>query len=97
MNTSFIPPAPISDALRAQIYQEFMRDPKENSVRVLSQIYHISMKRVDAILRLKGLENAWLKVRCFSSSPPHNGGELDDVLRLVFKTSFLWLHFFFMN
>lgn len=94
MNPSFIPPAPISDALRTKIYQEFMRDPKENSVRALSQIYHISMKRVDAILRLKGLESAWVKVRCFSSSTPHNDGELDDVLRLVFKTSFLWLHLF---
>ena len=75
MNPSFLPPPPISDALRTKIYQEFMRDPKENSVRALSQTYHISLKRVDAILRLKGLENAWVKVRCLSSSTPHNGGE----------------------
>ncbi|KAK2461518.1 hypothetical protein APHAL10511_005981 [Amanita phalloides] len=61
MNPSFLPPAPISDAVRTRIYQEFMRDPTRNSVRALSQRYHISLKRVDAILRLKGLENAWVK------------------------------------
>ncbi|KAF8640706.1 hypothetical protein AX17_000362 [Amanita inopinata Kibby_2008] len=61
MNPSFLPPAPISDAVRTQMYQEFMRDPVKNSVRALSQKYHVSLKRVDAILRLKGLENAWLK------------------------------------
>ncbi|KAF8628248.1 hypothetical protein AX15_004023 [Amanita polypyramis BW_CC] len=61
MNPSFLPPAPLSDAVRTRMYQEFMRDPVRNSVRVLSQRYHVSLKRVDAILRLKGLENAWVK------------------------------------
>ncbi|KAM6498579.1 Eukaryotic mitochondrial regulator domain containing protein [Amanita muscaria] len=61
MNPSFIPPAPLPDALRTRIYREFMQDPVKNSVRVLSQKYHISLKRVDAILRLKGQENVWTK------------------------------------
>ncbi|KAF9446126.1 hypothetical protein P691DRAFT_804711 [Macrolepiota fuliginosa MF-IS2] len=39
-----------------------MADPKKNSIRVLSQRYHLSLKRVDAILRLKGLEHSWYKV-----------------------------------
>jgi hypothetical protein len=39
-----------------------MADPEANSVRELSQRYHISLKRVDAILRLKGLEAHWKKV-----------------------------------
>jgi hypothetical protein len=62
MNPSFKPPPPLSDALRQQIYNEFMEDPIKNSVRILSQRYHLSLKRVDAILRLKGLEHSWYKV-----------------------------------
>ncbi|KAJ3575228.1 hypothetical protein NP233_g1224 [Leucocoprinus birnbaumii] len=59
MNPSFKPPPPLSDALRQQIYNEYMQDPVENSVRILSQRYSLSLKRIDAILRLKGLEHSW--------------------------------------
>ena len=50
------------------MYKLFMSNPGEYSVRELSQRYGISLKRVDAILRLKGLEEAWKKVgiRSFS-------------------------------
>ncbi|KAH9065849.1 eukaryotic mitochondrial regulator protein-domain-containing protein [Lactarius vividus] len=61
LNPSFKPPTPVSDALRNTLYQSFMADPKTNSVRNLAGRYHLSMKRVDAILRLKGLEENWLK------------------------------------
>jgi len=61
MNPSFKPPAPVSDALRTKIYQDFMKNPEVNNVRALSQRYHLSLKRVDAILRLKGMEHAWIK------------------------------------
>ncbi|KAF8665316.1 hypothetical protein AX16_000336 [Volvariella volvacea WC 439] len=61
MNPSFKPPPPISDALRSQIYHEYMKNPAKNNVRALSQKYHLSLKRVDAILRLKGMEAAWIK------------------------------------
>ncbi|RXW17044.1 hypothetical protein EST38_g8818 [Candolleomyces aberdarensis] len=61
MNPSFRPPPPISDAQRETMYKEYMSDPQANSVRVLSQRYNLSLKRVDAILRLKGLERAWRK------------------------------------
>lgn len=61
LNPSFKPPIPLSDALRTQLYQSFMRDPETNSVRALSSRHNISIKRVDAILRLKGLEEAWKK------------------------------------
>jgi len=84
MNPSFLPPAPLSDALRTKIYKEFMRDPEENSVRVLSQKYHIGLKRIDAILRLKGLESAWKKVCLFFLV---NSTTVEMMrLRLVFKT-----------
>jgi Eukaryotic mitochondrial regulator protein len=39
-----------------------MASPKANSVRNLASRYHLSIKRVDAILRLKGLEESWMKV-----------------------------------
>jgi hypothetical protein len=42
-----------------------MANPKANSVRNLASRYHLSIKRVDAILRLKGLEESWLKVCVF--------------------------------
>ncbi|KAJ7492125.1 eukaryotic mitochondrial regulator protein-domain-containing protein [Mycena latifolia] len=61
MNPSFKPPTPISDVIRSCMYADFMMDPEQNSVRELSQRYHISLKRVDAILRLKGMEAAYVK------------------------------------
>ena len=39
-----------------------MINPETNSVRNLAGRYHLSIKRVDAILRLKGLEESWKKV-----------------------------------
>ena len=39
-----------------------MDNPKVNSVRNLAGRYHLGIKRVDAILRLKGLEESWIKV-----------------------------------
>ncbi|KAI6136246.1 eukaryotic mitochondrial regulator protein-domain-containing protein, partial [Pisolithus sp. B1] len=61
LNPSFKPPTPLSNTLRTQLYQSYMRDPEMNSVRALSSRHNISIKRVDAILRLKGLEEAWKK------------------------------------
>ncbi len=62
LNPSFKPPTPVSDALRNTLYQAFMANPEANSVRNLAGRYHLSIKRVDAILRLKGLEESWIKV-----------------------------------
>jgi len=61
LNPSFKPPTPVSDALRNTLYQSFMANPQANSVRSLAGRYHLSIKRVDAILRLKGLEENWIK------------------------------------
>ncbi|KAG2076789.1 hypothetical protein BDR04DRAFT_1089011 [Suillus decipiens] len=61
LNESFRPPPPISDALRTHIYFSYMADPKANSVRALAARHHLSIKRIDAILRLKGLEESWKK------------------------------------
>lgn len=68
MNPSFQPPPPVSDALRTAIYKQFINDPEKNSVRELARRYHLSIKRVNAILRLKGLEEHWVKVSVSSCS-----------------------------
>lgn len=62
MNTTFKPPAPISDELKDVIYAKFMENPSKNGVRELAAMHGLSIKRVDAILRLKGLEEHWKKV-----------------------------------
>ncbi|KIJ66390.1 hypothetical protein HYDPIDRAFT_86744 [Hydnomerulius pinastri MD-312] len=61
LNPSFKPPTPLSDALRSQLYRSYMANPEVNSVRALAARHNISMKRVDAILRLKGMEESWKK------------------------------------
>jgi hypothetical protein len=62
MNSSFKPPPPIANDQRELMYQMFMQDPKQNGPRRLAKRFNLSLKRVDAILRLKGLEKAWVKV-----------------------------------
>ena len=59
MNPTFNPPPPLADTVREEIYKQYMKDPKNNNIRVLSSTYGLSIKRVDAILRLKGLERSW--------------------------------------
>lgn len=49
-----------------------MADPSNSTLRRLAQSFGLSIARVDAILRLKGLEQAWVKVRSLwtvSTSP----------------------------
>lgn len=69
LNESFRPPTPVADALRTHIYYSYMANPEANSVRALATRHHLSIKRVDAILRLKGLEESWKKVRTWNCSP----------------------------
>ncbi|KAL0571982.1 hypothetical protein V5O48_009984 [Marasmius crinis-equi] len=61
LNQSFKPPPPLSDTLKERMYEEYMMNPQKNNIRALSQRYHVSLKRVDAILRLKGMEKDWIK------------------------------------
>ncbi|KAI0363051.1 hypothetical protein BV20DRAFT_1007847 [Pilatotrama ljubarskyi] len=61
LNPTFKPPTPISDAVRTKIWNEYMLDPAKFNVRVLAQRHGLSIARVDAILRLKGLEEHWRK------------------------------------
>lgn len=62
MNDTFKPPPPISDKSKDEIYKLYIQNPRKFNIRVLSGAYGISLKRVDAILRLKGMEESWTKV-----------------------------------
>ncbi|KAF9024091.1 hypothetical protein BDZ89DRAFT_989412 [Hymenopellis radicata] len=59
LNQSFRPEPPLSDQFRERLYRAHIRNPLQNSVRELAQRYHLSIGRVDAILRLKGMEKNW--------------------------------------
>jgi len=83
MNQSFMPPPPISDALRENIWEEFMQDPRTNNLRTLSERYGLSLKRVDAILRLKGLESAWKEVSPNLSYTSSAASQCHDDLKTI--------------
>ncbi|PPQ79885.1 hypothetical protein CVT25_002941 [Psilocybe cyanescens] len=61
MNPSFKPPPPLSDLQKDVIFQKFLADPLLHTPRKLALRHHLSLKRVDAILRLKGLERHFTK------------------------------------
>ncbi|GJE86201.1 mitochondrial regulator protein-domain-containing protein [Phanerochaete sordida] len=61
LNTTFKPPPPVSDATRTEIYQQFMTNPTRHNMREVAALHGMSLARVDAILRLKGLEEHWKK------------------------------------
>jgi hypothetical protein len=62
LNPSFKPPTPLSDSLRTSIYTMHAADPANNNTRVLSEQFGLSIKRVEAILKLKALEDQWKTV-----------------------------------
>ncbi|KAI1793146.1 eukaryotic mitochondrial regulator protein-domain-containing protein [Ganoderma leucocontextum] len=81
LNPSFKPPTPISDSIRTAIWNDYIADPAVFNVRVLAQRHGLSIARVDAILRLKGLEEHWRKVWChipliLRSRSPHTAPTL---------------------
>ncbi|KAK4521775.1 uncharacterized protein ATC70_004311 [Mucor velutinosus] len=55
-NPLFQPRTPLSDARRQEIYDAFISDPEQWSVRKLATQFGISLKRVEAILTLKAQE-----------------------------------------
>ena len=65
-----------------------MKDPDTYSVRNLAELHGLSLKRVDAILRLKGLEQAWIKVSflCRTSVARRAQPSMMSPNRLVLKT-----------
>lgn len=66
-NPWFVPPSPVADQTRSQIYAEYCSDPYKWTPRQLALRYNLSVLRVEAILRLKHLErNQVEKVNIYS-------------------------------
>ncbi|KIM32941.1 hypothetical protein M408DRAFT_189572 [Serendipita vermifera MAFF 305830] len=61
MNPSFKPPTPISDKVRTQIFNLYMNE--NMGEQELSSRFGLGVSRVKAILRLKKLEQLWIKDR----------------------------------
>jgi len=59
MNPTFRPPRPNSSGLRDFIFKLHVKDPETNSVRALASEFGLSVGRVEAIIKLKGVEQKW--------------------------------------
>lgn len=70
MNPTFKPPVPISDYARNEIYNEFIKGKPEQE---LASAYGLGVSRIKAILRLKKLEELWIKVGCYRSLVLYKG------------------------
>ncbi|KAJ2328903.1 hypothetical protein GGI00_004072 [Coemansia sp. RSA 2681] len=57
LNPAFRPRMPLSDAKKEDIYKDYLSDPVKNTPRILGSKYFISIKRVEAILKLKAIEH----------------------------------------
>ncbi|KAJ1731524.1 hypothetical protein LPJ61_002490, partial [Coemansia biformis] len=57
LNPAFRPRAPLSDATREAIYTDYLGDPVRATPRVLGEKYGISIKRVEAVIKLKAIEH----------------------------------------
>ncbi|KAI9492388.1 eukaryotic mitochondrial regulator protein-domain-containing protein [Zychaea mexicana] len=55
-NPLFQPRPPLTDAARQEIYDTFTENPEDWSIRKLATKYGISMRRVEAVLKLKEAE-----------------------------------------
>jgi Eukaryotic mitochondrial regulator protein len=66
-NPTFKPPIPLSDNIRRAIYDSYVANPVANDAHTLSTRYGVSVRRIEAIIRLKQLEAQWEKVRVTST------------------------------
>ncbi|KAI9478149.1 MAG: eukaryotic mitochondrial regulator protein-domain-containing protein [Benjaminiella poitrasii] len=72
-NPLFQPRPPLSDARRQEIYDTFTSDPENWTVRKLATKYGISLKRVEAVLKLKASEKE-LEMNGFALQKKFNKG-----------------------
>ncbi|KAF8507981.1 eukaryotic mitochondrial regulator protein-domain-containing protein [Hysterangium stoloniferum] len=61
LNPTFKPPTPLSDAVRSAVYEMYVSNPARNNTHAVSTRYGISIKRIEAIIKLKSLEAQWKK------------------------------------
>ncbi|KAJ2614899.1 hypothetical protein H4S08_001501 [Coemansia sp. RSA 1365] len=56
LNPAFRPRAPLTDKIKEAIYKKYLNDPLLNTPRVLGDNYKVSIKRIEAIIKLKAIE-----------------------------------------
>ncbi|PVZ99940.1 hypothetical protein BB558_004022 [Smittium angustum] len=56
LNPYFRPKPPLADTIKSKIYKDYIANPTSNTPRFLGSKYGISIKRVEAILKLKAIE-----------------------------------------
>ncbi|KAJ2809123.1 hypothetical protein H4R20_000363 [Coemansia guatemalensis] len=61
LNPAFRPRSPLTDQLKEAIYKKYLEDPLRNTPRVLGDNYKVSIKRIEAILKLKAIEYHMVK------------------------------------
>lgn len=59
LNPSFNPPAPVRQSTKTEIWRLHSSSPAQWTIRALSEKFSIGLQRMEAILRLKALENEW--------------------------------------
>ncbi|KAJ2853517.1 hypothetical protein J3B02_003104, partial [Coemansia erecta] len=57
LNPFFRPRPPVSDSVKEAMYADYLRAPETFTPRFLGEKYAISIKRVEAILKLKAIEH----------------------------------------
>ncbi|KAJ1871667.1 hypothetical protein LPJ55_003730 [Coemansia sp. RSA 990] len=57
LNPFFRPRPPVSDKIKEAIYSNYLEDPVQVTPRFLADKYGISIKRVEAIIKLKAIEH----------------------------------------
>ncbi|RUS27004.1 hypothetical protein BC938DRAFT_483839 [Jimgerdemannia flammicorona] len=65
MNPLFSPNPPVTDSLREQIYENYMYDSALPTPRMLGAKFKLSIRRIEAILRLKAHEKALVEQVCY--------------------------------
>ncbi|KAJ2547328.1 hypothetical protein EV175_005264 [Coemansia sp. RSA 1933] len=74
LNPWFRVRAPLSDSIRESIYQDYLKDPERVTPRILGERYRISIKRVEAILKLKAIEHHMVENEGFTAQKKLTAG-----------------------
>ncbi|OMH78808.1 37S ribosomal protein S35, mitochondrial [Zancudomyces culisetae] len=56
LNPFFRPQTPVSDKIKNEIYELYLKDPVANTPRILGMKFRLSIKRIQGILTLKAME-----------------------------------------
>ncbi|KAJ2158134.1 hypothetical protein GGF46_004006 [Coemansia sp. RSA 552] len=89
MNPFFKPRKPVSDAKKEQIYAKYLENPLMFTPRVLGEKFSVSIKRVEAILKLKAIEKHMVKHNDFKPQKKLTAG-MESIMGVDPKGSSLY-------